>query len=256
MRDFDKGLYERRGYRVLKPQDVTDDRTENWVSPTTFVFSSEEYIENIAGLIGHESIQPSIYLGLSPRYLIQDTLKRPAYVPANHYPPLYILTSTSHYKKNNGCTEYAQKLLRDGFFIPFIRGRPYHDLVYDPEFKGIKAHTAVFWNPEHATGVLTGYVETARTGASVEGQAILMIPKAHLQSPDTGGTSSAGPSVPLAPQAPSPDKAGTSIASPSDPLVHDAQLPDISSLSIDQASPGRKIRKVKRPPQDDKNPGL
>ena len=65
----------------MKPQDIPGDRTEHLVTPTTFVFSTEEYIENIAGLISHDGIQPSIYLGLSPRFLLQDTLKRPEYVP-------------------------------------------------------------------------------------------------------------------------------------------------------------------------------
>ena len=80
----------------------------------------------------------------------------------------------------------------------------------DPEYKGMKPHMAVFWNPAHTSGVGTGLAEDEKSG-----------------------TSSAGPSVPLVPGAPSPD---------------------IASLSIDQAPPARKIRKVKRPLQGDKDP--
>ena len=195
MPDLDKGIYERRGYKVLVPKDVPGDRTEQYVTPTTFVFSTEEYLENIAGLVGHSGIHPPIYLGLSPRFLLQDTLKRPEYVPENDCLLPNILTTFRLYSKNNGIPKVAQKILRDGFFWPFVRNRPYHDLVDDLEYKGMRPHMAVFWNPERAPGVDTGQVK--------EGES---------------GTSGAGPSGP-----------------------------------INQASPARKIIKVKRPPEGDKD---
>ena len=122
------------------------------ITSTTFVFNTISSPRGVAHAVGIPGRHPSIYLGISPRWIIEDSIRQQEYVAIKCLLQIMvILTDPSVYNAVFTMAPGVCKTYRDTFLMPFIKDRPMYHLANDPRYEQLRPPMAIYWNSERAS---------------------------------------------------------------------------------------------------------